>query len=61
MSLLYSRTNSSRDATSKWGLKCVRLDTRRIVNKRNVMVYMVNDTSTDIIGISETWLSNLKR
>ena len=47
ISILYSPTNSITEDVSKWGLKCVCLNGRRIVNKRSLLVYMVNDTNPD--------------
>ena len=35
-----------------WGLKCVCLNAKCVVKMRNLLVYMVNDTNPDIIGIT---------
>ena len=42
---------------SEAGYKCVCLNTRRIVNKKNELNMMVEDTYPHIIGITELWAS----
>ena len=37
------------------GYKCVCLNTRTIVNKKNELNFMVKDTDLHIIGITESW------
>jgi hypothetical protein len=41
--------------TSETGYKCVCLNARSIVNKRNELNIMVEDTDPHIIGITESW------
>ena len=46
--------NSLENSTT-FGYKCVCLNARSIVNKRNELNIMVEDTDPHIIGITESW------
>ena len=53
-----STRNSTKDSMeycSETGYKCVCLNARSIVNKRNELNIMVEDTDPYIIGITESW------
>ena len=41
--------------TSKVGYRCMCLNARSIVNKKNKLNIMVEDIDRDIIGITESW------
>ena len=44
--------------TSKAELKCVCLNTRSIINKKNELDIMVDEIKPHIIGITESWANN---
>ena len=44
--------------TSKAELKCVCLNARRIINKKNELDIMVDEIKPHIIGITESWANN---
>ena len=44
--------------TSKTGIKCVCLNIRSIINKKNELNIMVDDIKPHIIGITESWAHN---
>ena len=48
-------TNNSLENSSEAGYKCVCLNARSIVNKRNELNIMVEDIDPHIIGITESW------
>ena len=43
---------------SKAEIKCVCLNARSIINKKNELNIMVHDTKPHIIGITESWTDN---
>ncbi len=44
--------------TSKTEIKCVCLNDRSIINKKNELYIMVDDIKPHIIGITESWANN---
>ena len=46
---------NSRGSPTEFGYKCVCLNARSIVNKRNELNIMVEDIDPHIIGITESW------
>ena len=48
-------TKNSLESPTKFGYKCVCLNARSIVNKRNELNIMVEDIDPHIIGITESW------
>ena len=44
--------------TSESGIKCVCLNARSIINKKNELNIMVDDIKPHIIGITESWANN---
>ena len=53
-----STTKSAKNSlenSSEFGFKCVCLNARSIVNKRNELRVMVEDTDPHITGITESW------
>ena len=44
--------------TSKPGIKCVGLNARSIINKKNELYIMVDDIKPNIIGITVSWANN---
>ena len=46
---------NSLESPTKFGYKCVCLNARSIVNKRNELNIMVEDIDPHIIGITESW------
>ena len=44
--------------TSKAEIKCVCLNARRIINKKNELNIMVDDIKPHIMGITESWAHN---
>ena len=44
--------------TSESGIKCVCLNTRSIINKRNELNIMVDEIKPHNIGITESWANN---
>ena len=53
-----SRCKRIQGNTSKGGIKCVCLNARRIINKKNKLNIMVDDIKPHIIGITESWAHN---
>ena len=49
------RTKNSLESPTEFGYKCVCLNARSIVNKRNELNIMVEDIDPHIIGITESW------
>ena len=45
-------------STSKEEIKCVRLNARSILNKKDELNIMVDDIKPHIIGITESWANN---
>ena len=43
------------ESSTEFGYKCVCLNARSIVNKRNELVIMVEDVDRHIIRITESW------
>ena len=48
-------TKNSLESPTEFGYKCVCLNARSIVNKRNELNIMVDDIDPHIIGITESW------
>ena len=48
-------TKKSLESPAEFGYKCVCLNARSIVNKRNELNNMVEDIDSHIIGITEYW------
>ena len=44
--------------TSESGIKCVCLNARSIINKKNELNIMVHDIKPHVIGITESWANN---
>ena len=44
--------------TTEAGIKCVCLNARSIINKKNELNIMVDDIKPHIIGITESWANN---
>ena len=53
-----SRCNGIQGGTSKEEIKCVCLNARSIINKKNELNIMVDDIKPHIIGITESWANN---
>ena len=53
-----SRCNGIQGSTSKEEIKCVCLNARSIINKKNELNIMVDDIQPHIIGITESWANN---
>ena len=53
-----SRCNGIQGSTSKEDIKCVCLNARSIINKKNELNIMVDDIQPHIIGITESWANN---
>ena len=53
-----SRRKGIQGGTSKEEIKCVCLNTRSIINKKNELNIMVDDIKPHIIGITESWANN---
>ena len=53
-----SRCNGIQGGTSKEEIKCVCLNARSIINKKNELNIMVDDIKPHIIGIIESWANN---
>ena len=53
-----SRCNGIQGGTSKEEIKCVCLNARSIINKKNELNIMVDDINPHIIGITESWANN---
>ena len=53
-----SRCKGIQGGTSKEEIKCVCLNARRIINKKNELNLMVDDIKPHIIGITESWANN---
>ena len=54
-SLMDRVSDGSQENFSEAGYQCVCLNARNIVNKRNELNIMVEDTDPHIIGITESW------
>ena len=50
-----SRCKGIQGGTSKEEIKCVCLNARSIINKKNELNIMVDDIKPHIIGITESW------
>ena len=50
-----SKKKSAKNSPAEFGYKCVCLNARSIVNKRNELNIMVQDIDPHIIGITESW------
>ena len=53
-----SRRKGIQGGTSKEEIKCVCLNARSIINKKNELNIMVHDIKPHIIGINESWANN---
>ena len=53
-----SRCMGIQGITSKTETKCVYLNARSIINKKNELNIMVDDIKPHIIGITESWANN---
>ena len=53
-----SRCNGIQGGTSKEEIKCVCLNARSIINKKNELNIMVDDIKPHVIGITESWANN---
>ena len=53
-----SRGKGIQGGTSKEEIKCVCLNARSIINKKNELNIMVDDIKPHIIGITESWAKN---
>ena len=53
-----SRCKGIQGSTSKEEIKCVCLNARSIINKKNELNIMVDDIKPHIIGITESWANN---
>ena len=53
-----SRCKGIQGGTSKEEIKCVCLNGRSIINKKNELNIMVDDIKLHIIGITESWANN---
>ena len=53
-----SRCKGIHGGTSKEEIKCVCLNARSIINKKNELNIMVDDIKPHIIGITESWANN---
>ncbi len=55
-----SRCKGIQGGTSKEEIKCVCLNARSIINKKNELDIMVDEIKPHIIGITESWANNDK-
>ena len=53
-----SRCKVIQGSTSKEEIKCVCLNARSIINKKNELNIMVDEIKPHIIGITESWANN---
>ena len=53
-----SRCKGIQGSTSKEEIKCVCLNARSIINKKNEINIIVDDIQPHIIGITESWANN---
>ena len=53
-----SRCKGIQGGTSKEEIKCVCLNARSIINKKNELNMMIDDIKPHIIGIAESWANN---
>ena len=53
-----SRCKRTQGNTSESGIKCVCLNARSIINKKNELNIMVDDIEPHTIGITESWANN---
>ena len=53
-----SRCKGIQGGTSKEEIKCVFLNARSIINKKNDLNIMVDDIKPHIIGITESWANS---
>ena len=53
-----SRRKGIQGSTSREEMKCVCLNARSIINKKDELNIMVDDIKPHIIGITETWANN---
>ena len=53
-----SRRKGIQGSTSREEIKCVCLNARSIINKKDELNIMVDDIKPHIIGITETWANN---
>ena len=53
-----SRCKGIEGGTSKEEIKCVCLNARSIINKKNELNIMVDDIKRHLIGITESWANN---
>ena len=53
-----SRCKGIQGITSKAEMKCVCLNARSIINKKNELNIMVDEIKPHIIGITESWANN---
>ena len=53
-----SRSKGIQGSTSREEIKCVCLNARSIINKKDELNIMVDDIKPHIIGITETWANN---
>ena len=53
-----SRRKGIQGNTSREEIKCVCLNARSIINKKDELNIMVDDIKPHIIGITETWANN---
>ena len=53
-----SRCKGIQGSTSKEEIKCVCLNARSIINKKNELNIMVDEIKPHIIGITESWANN---
>ena len=53
-----SRCKGIQGSTSKEEIKCVCLNVRNIINKKNELNIMVDEAKPHIIGITESWANN---
>ena len=53
-----SRCKGIERIPSKAEIKCMCLNARSIINKKNELNLMVYDINPDIIGITESWANN---
>ena len=55
---VHSRCKGIQGITSKTEIKCVSLNARRLINRKNELNIMVDDIKPHIIGITESWANN---
>ena len=53
-----SRCKGIQRNTTEAGIKCVCINARSIINKKNELNIMVDDIKPHIIGITESWANN---